>query len=126
MKQKPISSLKKELWSAFASWVKKKGRGRCFTCDRTRLSGKKYHAGHFIKASVCGLALYFNPDNVKPQCAYCNIFLDGNQYEFGRRLGTEKVAELYELRQASKNLQWTRKDYEAKIAYYKHLVPTGK
>lgn len=52
------------------------------------------HAGHFIPRSVGGLSLFFHEENVHAQCATCNLFLQGNQYEYGRRLGEAKVTEL--------------------------------
>lgn len=115
-KKKTNAKLKKELWKVFAQYVKGRDKGTCFTCGR-RSSGQGLHAGHFIPKAAGGLALYFHEDNVKAQCASCNLFLEGNHYVFGQKLGEEKVAELYNLKQ--KVTKWTAQDFEDKIAEYK-------
>lgn len=104
-------SLKNELWKVFSKWVRQRDRNICFTC------GKKAdypQAGHFIPRSVGGLTLYFHEDNVHCQCSTCNLTLQGNVYEYGKRLGEEKVQELYKLKQQ------TTKDFpfQEKIDYY--------
>lgn len=119
-KLKPLSKLKKELWIVFAKWVKFEYGNTCFTCGSI-CSGANLHAGHFIKKSIGGLDLYFNENNVRPQCARCNIWLDGNQYEFGQRLGAEIVKELYEIKKKPKP-QWGREYYTERIEYYKNIV----
>lgn len=120
-KSKVIShaKLKKKLWKVFSEYIRKRGKGVCFTCDSPGNTGSNYHAGHFIKASVGGLALYFNEDNVQGQCARCNLWLDGNQYIFGIRLGETKVKELQEIknRTISKNFP-----FQEKIEYYKQKI----
>lgn len=40
------------------------------------------HGGHFIPASRHTTAYYLL--NIHPQCARCNIFENGNQYEYGK------------------------------------------
>lgn len=118
-KLKPLSRLKKDLWKLFSTYIKKRDKGVCFTCGAKGLSGSSYHGGHFIKASVGGLILYFNEDNVHGQCARCNLWLDGDQYHYGIRLGPKKVKELEAIKLKTKGVVWDRKDYETKIAYYK-------
>lgn len=115
-KLKSLAKLKKELWIVFSQYIRNRDGGKCFTCERTNLSGSNYHAGHFIKKSIGGLELYFHESNVNGQCAYCNLFLDGNQYEYGLRLG-KKAKELLLLK--GKTLSWDRKKFEEMIAYYK-------
>lgn len=73
-------------------------------------------AGHFIPRSVGGLALYFNEDNVHCQCSYCNLTMQGNIYEYGKRLGDKKVKELYKLKQVT--TKWSEQDYLDKIKQY--------
>jgi len=114
MRKKTNAQLKKRLWKVFSAFIRKRDKGTCFTCGSTGNIGSNYHAGHFIQKSVGGLALYFNEDNVHGQCARCNLWLSGNQYEYGVKLGEKKVQELYKLKQE------ITKDYpfEEKIAYY--------
>ena len=123
VKKKTQAQNKKILWKLVSRFIRDRDKGVCFTCGATGLSGSNYHCGHFIKASVGGLALYFNEDNLAGQCARCNLWLDGNQYEYGIKLGKKKVAELYKLKQQ------ITKDYpfQEKIDYYtariKHIKP---
>lgn len=112
------SQLKKKLWHVFSQYIRKRDGGVCFTCGATGLSGSNYHGGHFIKRSVGGLALYFNEDNVHGQCLRCNLWLDGNQYEYGKKLGEEKVQELYKI----KNQIIKDFPYLEKIEYYKNKI----
>lgn len=57
-------------------------------------------AGHFIPKAQ-GLAVYFNLDNIRPQCRRCNGALGGNGAEYYPRLceeiGQERVDELRRL-----------------------------
>lgn len=114
MKKLSNAQLKKKLWSVFSQYIRKRDKGVCFTCGKTGLSGHYYHAGHFIPRAVGGLALFFNETNVNGQCVTCNIYLQGNQYIYGQKLGEEKVKELYALKGQ------IVKDYpfQEKIDYY--------
>ena len=104
----------------FAKFIKKRDRYTCFTCGR-RVRGKSCHAGHFIAASIGGLALYFNEINVNCQCYDCNIILHGNLEVYKERMiakyGQAIVNELWRI----KNQVITRESeypYEAEIARY--------
>lgn len=114
LKKKSTALLKRILWKVFSKYVRQRDKGICFTCGAFA-QGANYHAGHFIPKGAGGLALYFHEDNVHGQCAKCNLFLQGNQYEYGKKLGEQKVHELYKLKQQ------ITKDYpfEEKIEYYK-------
>jgi hypothetical protein len=120
MKQKPLSWYKKKLWEVFTEWIKERDKHICFTCGRY-CEGKNCHGGHFIKKSIGGLVLYFHEKNVHVQCYNCNITLDGNQYEFGIRLGEKTVKELQEIKKKTKGTVWSRGEYQKKIDHYKNL-----
>lgn len=120
-KQKPLSWYKKKLWDVFKRWVKANENYTCFTCGE-RCEGKNCHAGHFVKASICGLELYFSEDNVHVQCARCNLWLDGNQYEYGIRLGVECVEKLRAIQKETKGKIWDRATYDSKIHYYEERI----
>lgn len=116
MKNKNISQLKKELWKHFSIYIRTRDNFICFTCDR-KGEGSGMHAGHFISKAAGGLALYFNEDNVHAQCYNCNINIGGNQWEYGQRLGEEKVKQLFKLKNES--WKWGICEYEQKIKEYK-------
>lgn len=119
MKKKSISTLKKKLWTLFSQYIRQRDKYICFTCGR-KGEGSGMHAGHFISKSVGGIALYFHEDNVHAQCYNCNINLGGHQWEYGVRLGKEKVDELYKIKNQIN--KWTIEDYEKKIEYYKSKI----
>ena len=109
MKKPTDSSLKKKLWIIFSKYIRLRDRNRCFTCD-----GIGNQAGHFIPRSAGGVALYFHEDNVHAQCSKCNLHMQGNVYEYGKRLGEKKVQELMKIKQQiTKNFP-----YQEKIEYY--------
>ena len=119
MKKKSISTLKKNLWTVFSQYIRTRDNFTCFTCGR-KGEGSGIHAGHFITKSTGGLALYFNEENVNAQCYNCNINLSGNIWVYGKKLGEEKVEELYKLKQES--WKWSVTDYENKIVEYKNKL----
>jgi hypothetical protein len=116
MKKKSTAKLKKELWKIFSLYVRTRDNWTCFTCGAIGY-GYSMHAGHFIPASVGGLSLYFHEKNVHAQCARCNLWLQGNQYIYGVRLGKRTVNTLNALR--GKIVKWDESDYLKKIEYYK-------
>lgn len=119
-KQKSLSQLKKILWQHFSLFIRRRDNYTCFTCGR-KGEGSGIHAGHFINKSIGGVMLYFNEENVNAQCYRCNIHLGGNIWEYGQRLGAEKVETLYRIREQYKDWQFDRKDYEQMIERYKKL-----
>jgi 5-methylcytosine-specific restriction endonuclease McrA len=119
MKKKSISTLKKNLWTVFSQYIRTRDNFICFTCGR-KGEGSGMHAGHFISKAAGGLALYFNEDNVHAQCYHCNINMSGMQWEYGQRLGEEKVKELFKLK--NETWKWGMKDYEERIAEYKNKL----
>jgi len=116
----PISKLKAKLWKVFADYIKKRDKYTCFTCG-AKCEGSNAHAGHFIAKSVGGIALYFHPGNVHCQCMRCNIWLGGHQWEYGQRLGKEKVDMLYALKNGPPQ-KWDALRYETEIENYKALI----
>ena len=118
-KQPSISALKKKLWTVFSLYIRQRDKNICFTCGKYA-EGSGYHAGHFISKSVGGITLYFHEDNVHGQCYSCNINLGGNQYIYGKRLGTELSEHLYSLK--GQTTKWTAQDYLDKIEHYGNLV----
>ena len=114
-KKSSISRLKHKLWANFSLYIRTRDNFTCFTCGR-KGEGSGIHAGHFISKSVGGIALYFHEDNVHAQCYNCNINLSGNQWEYGQRLGKEKVDELMKLKEHI--TKWSEQDYLEKIKFY--------
>lgn len=118
--KQPISRMKRKLWAVFSEYIRKRDKGICFTCGR-KAEGSGYHAGHFISKAVGGVVLYFHPENCRGQCYNCNINLGGNQWEYGQKLGAEKVKELYALKNTPPQ-KWDQARYEYEINWYKQLL----
>jgi len=121
LKKWSLAKWKKELWKYFATYIKLRDKNICFTCGR-KTTKNNAHAGHFIPKGACGLELYFHEDNVHCQCAGCNLFLQGNQYEYGKRLGktAEKLKEIH--RKNNNRLHYTKQDYQKLIKIYEQKI----
>lgn len=117
-----ISKLKKKLWKLFSEYIRKRDKGICFICGRIA-SRSAYHAGHFIPKSIGGIELYFNEENVHGCCYHCNINLGGNLYEYGMKLGKEKVDMLYKIKNTTIS-KWSEQDYLNKIEEYTKKLST--
>ena len=101
MKKQKISTLKKKLWKLVSQYIRRKhaddnGNAACVTCGTVK-HWKELDCGHFIPKSK-GNAIYFEEDNLAPQCTYCNRFQHGNLIEYTRYIidmyGIKKVDEL--------------------------------
>lgn len=80
------------------------------------------HAGHFqgrIKMST-----RWDEENVQTQCVRCNIFLHGNQYQFGKELdkkyGEGKAEELQI--KSNKTRRISQDEIRALIKHYSELL----
>ena len=80
-KKTPLKTLRKRAYkaarAAFARWIVKRDRGRCFSCGRP---GNQ--AGHFIHKDC----LDFDEIGNNCQDVRCNHFLSGNLGEYAIRL----------------------------------------
>ena len=95
-KQKTLAKVKKDVWTVFSEYVRKRdclrttgctSWGFCITCGK-RLHIKLLQAGHFIAGRHN--ANLFSERGVHAQCYNCNINLKGNTLEYRR-----KIIELY-------------------------------
>ena len=84
---------------------------RCISCDRER-RWDECDGGHFQKRRH--YATIIEPDNVWPQCKYCNQHLSGNDAEFRKglveRIGIERVERVEAMAREGlpKNHVWNR------------------
>lgn len=56
---------------------------KCCTCDQPFTGGNIAHGGHGVKAQK-NMFTAFLLQNIHAQCASCNIFMDGSQYNYGK------------------------------------------
>ena len=84
----------KKLDAALSKWVRysnmdQNGLTECFTCG-CKKPPKELHCGHFMSRARYSTRWLYDEENdlynVKPQCPACNLFKNGNQYAYGRRL----------------------------------------
>jgi len=128
-KPKTLTKLKGELWKVFSTYIKfkysKDGEWcNCFTCGNPiQIGTSNCQGGHYYtKKGYPGL--YFNEDNVRPQCYHCNINLSGNTVIFGENLKAEIGAIELEKLDSIRHLpvKVTRYEYENLIIEYKNKL----
>lgn len=127
---KSISKLKKELDKWFSLYIRLRyataeGIAQCFTCGKID-HYKKLQCGHF--QSRRHHATRWNEQNCQVQCVKCNMFEQGEQWQFGIKLnsqfglGTSQDLEYL----ARTTVKKTRVEYEEDITYYKAIVKNLK
>ena len=82
-----LPKLEKQIWTLFSlsvrvAWADDKGFCKCVTCPAVvYYHGGACHAGHFRPRNQ--KSVKFNRQNVHPQCATCNTYGEGEQYQYG-------------------------------------------
>ncbi|QDP49454.1 MAG: putative protein ninG [Prokaryotic dsDNA virus sp.] len=69
-----------------AKYMDDNGYIECYTC-RIKFPFNKIQAGHFMSRK--SYSTRWEEMNVMPQCIGCNMFKQGKQYEFGKRLDAD-------------------------------------
>lgn len=116
------TKLKAKLDKVFSIYVRtkdadEKGMVACFTCGQVK-HWKEMHAGHFM--SRARHATRWLTTNVKPQCPKCNLYNNGQQYQFGINLDAKYgTGTADRIRIAShETVKYTEADYEILIEQY--------
>lgn len=91
-----------------------KGYGNCYTCN-VPLEFKKTQAGHFINRSL--KSTRWDERNVKIQCARCNNWMEGRQFEFSLKLGMKLAKAL--LAKSNKIWNKTEEEYDVLAKHWK-------
>ena len=109
--KRELAILTRKLDENISKEVRKQSK-TCYTCE-IRLAA---HCGHFVRRAIMGTR--FDPDNLRPQCAYFNTFLFGNLAEYSARLigqmGEERFKAL--IARSRKIRQWTAQELKALLA----------
>lgn len=124
-KVKSLSKWKHELDAIVSKYVRRKyskgGICTCYTCGK-RMTIQTSQNGHFVARSY--LATRFDEDNMRPQCAGCNLFGNGKPLDFEEHLreeiGDERVDALKQRRHQIVKL--TPAWYESEIERYRELL----
>ena len=106
-KKRGLDKAKKDLWKVFTKYIKLKHSPdgvtcSCYTCGKTLIIGTKdCQGGHYYK-KVGYPSLYFDENNVRPQCIYCNKRAEGKKQEFRHNLreevGLMELERMWEIR----------------------------
>ena len=112
---------KAELDKVFSKYIRKRDQGICFTCGNQK-EWKYQQNGHFISRNY--LSLRFDEMNCHCQCLACNIYKNGNQVEYARRMymkyGNKKMEKLHEKKK--QKVKFTFLDYFNMIELYKEKL----
>ena len=124
-KRQTIKTLTKKLDKIFSEYVRRRdskdGIVRCCTCGEHH-HWKQIQCGHFISRRY--MSTRFDEKNTGPQCAACNMFNQGRQFEMGiylnDRWGDGTAQKMFE---KSKMLcKRDRYDLECLISEYKQKL----
>lgn len=109
-KQKPLThaQLKKKLDEWFSKYIRyraadKDGTAECYTCGK-RDHVRNLQAGHFASRRYMATRWHDPQDghgNIQVQCIACNLYEQGRQWHFGRRLDQAVSGRAEEIMQAA-------------------------
>lgn len=119
-----VSKLKQELWQLCRQIIFKRHGNNCYTCPAKNLTGSNRQCGHFISSSICSAAMRYDLDNLRPQCAACNIWKSGNWISFEEHLRRDGI-DTEELKRRNRQTTGRKYDvlyYKAQIAAYQSLL----
>ena len=125
------SKLIKKLDRVFSEYIRlnhanNQGYCTCITCNKN-FHYKNIDAGHFV--SRRHILTRFDELNVFPQCKYCNRFLNGLQYEYGKaidyRFGTGTADKLVQKSRSTERMD-TKKIEDLFAIYKKKLITLKK
>lgn len=119
-----VSKLRQKLWQLCREIIFKRYGNDCFTCAARNLNGSNRQCGHFIPSSVCSAAMRYDLENLRPQCAACNIWRSGNWPAFEHHLLSSGV-DVEALK--ARNRETTGKKYDvlfylSKIKEYEEIL----
>jgi hypothetical protein len=111
----------KKLDKVFSLYIRHKyakdGMVKCYTCDAVKPIAQM-QCGHFISRAY--YSTRWEEDNCRPQDVSCNIYHQGMQYEFGRRLekeiGIGRIEQMMEIK--SHPARFSIADYQEMIDLY--------
>jgi len=84
-----LKKIQTDLWKECRRITFAKYGNTCYTCGATNLVGSNLHLGHFIPRSTCGALLRYDLRNLRPQCARCNLWGNGEGAMFYQHLEEE-------------------------------------
>jgi len=127
---KTHAQLKKDLDKVFSQYIRwyyadDNGFVECYTCGVSK-HVKQMQNGHFQSRKHTSTRWLHNSSiaNCKPQCQKCNIWSEGEKWQYGKKLeaeyGVEAVEELVQL--SHKSIKYDKQDLISLIQHYKMLL----
>lgn len=118
-----LSTLKNKLDKLFSEYIRlrdtdENGYGTCIDCGRSA-PYDELDAGHFVGRRH--LATRWDETNVHAQHRYCNRFLNGRQYEYGKAID-EKYGEGY----ADQLVQLSHTTFKANVQWLQYQIDIYK
>ena len=121
MKKPSRSKLVKKLDVVFSKYIRlkdsKNGIGTCVTCGK-KDHWKNLQAGHFMSRKH--YSTRWDENNVRIQCAACNVFRYGEQFLFSKYLGNNLSEEL--LDKSRRLVKFTNIELEEMISHYSNKL----
>ena len=111
----------KKLDSLFSKYIRRKDAindiAKCVTCGVER-HWKELQCGHF--QSRRHYSTRWHENNTRPQCVKCNMFSQGEQYIFGKKLKDEIGDVMFDelILEKNRTQKYTLSDYKYLIEYY--------
>lgn len=124
VKTPSLRLLKKRLWQLCKELTRLHYGNTCFTCGAKNIQGSNWQTGHFLPSSVCSVEMRYSLDNLRPQCAACNIWKSGNWPAYELALEKEGI-DTSELKRRNIHTVGQKYDfmwYKEKIAIYQKLL----
>ena len=125
MEKKTIKQLKAKLDKLFSLWIRQKdaigGYTKCITCSKIQ-RWQDQDCGHFQSRRY--LATRWEEMNCAPQCKDCNLFNQGKQDEFGRKIAEKYGQSMLEILRIKKNntMKLGTFEYEILIEMYEQKL----
>jgi 5-methylcytosine-specific restriction endonuclease McrA len=115
------TKVKNKFDAIFSKFIRERDKGRCVTCGK-QAEPKEMQCGHYISRS--NMNTRWDEQNCHCQCVGCNVFKNGNMDEYSlfmiSKYGEGILQEMNKRKQQIR--QWTSKEIEEKIAYYKEKL----
>lgn len=88
-----VKDLEKKVWELCKQITRKRYGYTCYTCGKDNLTSFQCHTGHFRKKSLMPMQMKYDLRILRPQCAGCNLFQDGNEAAYATQLIRDHGAE---------------------------------
>ena len=127
-KNKSIAALILEARKPYQQWIRMRdANNSCISCGQ--IDSDIWDAGHFKKAELY-TGLIFDERNTAKQCRKCNVYLNGNEGEYRKRLiekfGPEWVLKLDEDADKLRQYKWSREELIEIKNKYLHKIKEFK